>query len=286
MASENTGDGSPPMPKDPVDGRAILNAMATFRPQPSDRFHHKIAEMPWRRAVRTPRDRQERGATRHFFQTRSRAALAFSVLSLVVLLLYLATPGGWAAAQRFARFFERTESDRTPLQVTLGPAGQPPQFNLSLAEAEKLAGFTVGTPAALPREFALLGAAFEPKTATVTLNYQAAFSEQILRLSQRRLGPGTDVALVGLTAEVEHVAVGKSTGEYVSGAWRLPDLKGSLDETLIVALEADWDPAAHIQLLRWQNEDFLFEILLVGSSEGGLGGLDKAALIAVAESIP
>jgi hypothetical protein len=89
-------------------------------------------------------------------------------------------------------------------------------------------------------------------------------------------------------ALVEIVAIGDISGEYVSGAWTIPEVKSSREEITNAqspTLEITWDPEAGIQILRWQKNQMLFEIIFVGSNPEIPDYLAKPDLIAIAETM-
>jgi hypothetical protein len=91
-----------------------------------------------------------------------------------------------------------------------------------------------------------------------------------------------------MSANVEIVQIGALKGEYVSGAWTIPEVESTFetktpDQTL--PLEATWDSDASIQILRWLDKGMLFEIICAGGQPGQTAYLDKEHLIGLAESM-
>jgi hypothetical protein len=52
-----------------------------------------------------------------------------------------------------------------------------------------------------------------------------------------------------------------------------------------ITLEAEWNAEGQIQILRWQEENMLFEILSVAAPSTGNSGLSKVDLVALAEGM-
>lgn len=218
-----------------------------------------------------------------------RLARTLGVTTLAVLLLataLLVTPQGRAWAQRLWQFFTLAPADTfavTPMANPQAdaPTAAPPSVNAGecgadlacqVASAGDLLGFTPRVPAnGFP------GLKLEA--------VQAAGG--ILRLSYTAQGGGGLVLSQGqgdLTASrwdevaaeaVEPVQVGAAAGEFVQGTFVVP--AGS--DTAV------WSADAPVLRLRWQQGGRYFELAKLGDPEH-LEHLDKAALIALAETIP
>ena len=102
----------------------------------------------------------------------------------------------------------------------------------------------------------------------------------MLRISQRRVS--SEYQSVGVSATVETVTIGEVTGEYVSGAWTVPKTETITPTSTI---QANWNPDANFQLLRWQENDILYEIISGGGSPDEVGYLTKNQLINLAENL-
>ena len=93
---------------------------------------------------------------------------------------------------------------------------------------------------------------------------------------------------IGVSAEVETVQIGSVPGEYVTGAWTLPEVESAIEVTQFgktTPVQATWDPEAEVQMLRWVEDEMLFEIIFGGCSPNTPGYLSKHDLIALAESM-
>jgi hypothetical protein len=161
-------------------------------------------------------------------------------------------------------------------------------FNLSLSQAEKLAGFQLYLPPRLPHFLSFLGAKYEQKTRLVTVFYNIEEPYMNgLTLSQQVFSNADDCAIcdivagdsslltednspmvVGSNANLEIVEIGDVTGKYVTGVWQGTDCCGWV-----------WDSDTDLKTLRWQVDDRAFELQYVGSD------LKKEDLVAIAKDL-
>lgn len=278
--NEVVPEAPPDNPHSP-DEQRLAKALARFQPRPGPRFYARMADAPWRREART--------APRHSVGWRFSWRLAAVLVVLSLLTLLLASPPMRVTARRFAEFFMRQDADRAQVQVTVpGAGGGDYNFNLTLEQVARQAGFAIRQPANLPTNIHLQGVAYVPEIQTVILDFKTADSNQILRISQRPADRTESFAWIGASATVEMVQIGDISGEYVVGAWRLPEMAARLETAVPgvrVNLEAQWDPQARVQLLRWQAGGMFYEILQIGATTPQPSDLDKAALMALAQSM-
>ncbi len=260
------------------DEGEISELLSSIQPEPSQRFHHKMAKQPW-----FQRDDLPSRARTH---TRRLAAITGFVL-LLVLFLTLATPTLEVVAQKLMQFFLPTISDQTLLQITLEETSSPAgDFSLSIPEAESLAGFSANLPARLPEGYSLTGVFYNPDRNAIVLNFDSENQVQSLRILQRLLSE--EYQQIGASAVVETVQIGDITGEYVTGAWTIPEVESALEISEFgntTTLQATWDPGAEIQMLRWVENEMLYEIVFGGGDPDKPGYLTKFDLIALAESM-
>ncbi|MBC8496283.1 MAG: hypothetical protein H8D37_01355 [Chloroflexi bacterium] len=274
MNSENDNIAKNAIP----DEDEISELLSAIQPKPSLRFHQRMADQPWTQAKRQPLG----------FKVRAQrlATLAGSVF-LLVLFLSLATPTLEAVAQRLMQFFLPTISDQTILQITLEETAGPTQnFLLTISEAENLAGFAVREPVSLPEGYTLSGAIYNPDRNAIVLNYLSEIPGQSLRILQRLLHE--EYQQIGASAVVDIVQIGEVNGEYVTGAWTIPEVESAIEVTEFgqtAPLQATWDPEAEIQMLRWGENEMLFEIIFGGGNPNNPGYLTKSDLISLAESM-
>jgi hypothetical protein len=254
--------------------KEIGELLSTIQPKPSQRFYQKMADQPWSHTPRT------------WGHARQLAVLGGWVL-LLVIILSLATPTFDALAQKLLQFFRPSSSNQTTVQVPLEDISDPDgRFNMTISEVETLAGFQVLEPMALPDDYVFSGANYQAEREAIVLNYTAESTGDLLRITQRLYGE--EYQQIGAEAVVETVQISDVTGEYVSGAWTITEVKSSSKDhqpDSSATLEATWDPQAEIQILRWQNSEMLFEIIYAGKKPGAPGYLIKTDLIAIAESM-
>jgi hypothetical protein len=181
----------------------------------------------------------------------------------------------------------------TPARVVTPFDGNP--YNLSVAQAEALAGFDVLEPKQLPQIFFLVGASYQPEGNIVRIFYQEPTPVMIhtfgLRLSEQAVSPGADCELCGFAtgnhqdylsaksgmvvdtnAVIETVRIGEFTGQYVEGMWM------QIGSWV-------WQPNPEFMTLRWQANGVAFELYYQGFRINNEIPIDKADLIAIAESV-
>jgi hypothetical protein len=216
---------------------------------------------------------------------RLRGLPATLILGLIfVLVVSLASPSLEVLANQITKFFRSSPSDQITIQIPIEDIIDPEaRFNLSISEAEELAGFHPKTPASLPQGFSFSGAEHLATQNTIIMNYTSDAGD-ILRISQRPIG--VEYQNISADAGIEIVEIGDSTGEYVIGSWKTTSAEVS-DETpnIVITLQANWDPEARIQILRWQENEYLFKIIYRGTSDIESYDLDKDDLIRIANSI-
>ena len=217
--------------------------LGQISPKPSPGFHTRMGAQAWRRRTR---------------QTRLRLAISTIALFSVVVISLSLSPVQ-AFGQRLLQFFVMAPTQEIDLSAHLADLVDPQAaFNLSLGEAETLAGFQAYLPTELPTDFSLQGAAYRPSRRALVLNY-TNLQGDTLRIAQRLAGP--ELQNIAPNANVESVQIGKYVGEYVTGAWTLPEVKSTPAPEDNIPVQASWDPDARLQILRWQTEEMLFEII-------------------------
>lgn len=226
--------------------------------------------------------------------------VAASLLILLVLAtIFFFTPQGQAWAQTVLRFFKHSGNeqilstpapvnmvDMTPgvVQPTLTPeARQYPVFfetcgdfltpRCSLEQIKGLVDFPVKGIAAIPEGMIFVGAT--GGSDGVILLYQRDEPMTTLLLQQWPVSRMDMPLSVADNAEIEIVQIRGTQGEYVKGAWS----HYAGDE---VAL---WDPNLDIQSLRWEADDMLFTIEVIGSTDFPSNPLDKKAMALLAMSL-
>lgn len=167
-------------------------------------------------------------------------------------------------------------------------------YNLSVSEAEQLAGFKLSLPTRLPEIISLVGASYDaehnvvavfylfdqnlygPNTDGVVLREQIAPNPADCFLCDISIGDYNDVPqgnpdnmmVVPADAELETVQIGTVTGKYIQGVWSGTDCCGWV-----------WDPTPSVKTLRWWSNGMAFEINYFGES------ITKADMLTIAESL-
>lgn len=226
----------------------------------------------------------QQGVKMNTFKSRRVSRLAFTMLTVVVLLaLTFLTPQGRAFAQNILQFFVRADQDRYPLQAwQMTPPAQTSTespFKYSVQEAESLAGYDVLSPVEIPFGRVFVGASYDEKYHIVAQAFGQSADSLEVSLWQQPLEyyqPCGDISqpcdnmlgsnLAGASADIQTVQIGDLTGEYVEGVWNLTD-NGPV-----------WEPTPFLKTLRWKNDTMIFELV---------GGIDQTRddLVKLAESI-
>ena len=256
----------------------ISEILSSIQPKPSQNFHQRMAEQPWT---------QEKAQPRGFKLHAQRFSVLTGVIIIFILFLSLATPSLDVVAQKLIHLFLPSFSDQTVLQITLEEtANLSYDHSMTISEAETLAGFGAKFPTPLPSGYTLSGAFYHPERDAIVLNFSTDIPSYILRILQRPLGE--EYQQIGASAIIESIEIGSSTGEYVSGAWTVPEVEFAFEQTEFgktTPVQAIWDPNAEIQMLRWVDENMLFEIIFGGGSPDTPGYLSKLDLIDIAENM-
>lgn len=259
--------------------KEVERSLAALRPQPGERFWRRMEQAPWMTAPasrRTP-----------FFSRRKAAALSGIAILLFVAVIAF-SPSGRVAALKLFRYFQSAGSDQASVIVT-PPGTKSPNlyiskdyFSLTIDEAQNLAGFKVYSLGSLPEGFTFTGGRYDPETDTTALLY--SHGEDVLLLTQRRLGKVNETGSIGASAEVQQVTVRGQTGEYVHGGWRTQPFSSNPLEQAYPATQAslalEWDADLNQALLKWEEDGFAFQILA-----SGLERLDKQTMISFAEGM-
>ncbi len=261
-----------------INDQEIQDLLGAIQPKPSQQFHQRMAKQPWvQSADQFQGDRVQ----------PQRLAATTGFVLLLVLILTLATPALEVVAQRLVQFFLPTISDQTQLQITLEGTSDPRlATSLTVSEAEILAGFFATEPNALPQNYSFRGATYNPDRKAIVLNYIFENQTQTLRILQRPVEE--EYQQIGASAVVEIIQIGSLSGEYVTGAWTIPEVESAIELTEFgktTTLQATWDPNAEIQMLRWVENEMLYEIVFAGGDPKMPGHLTKLDLIAIAESM-
>jgi hypothetical protein len=203
-----------------------------------------------------------------------RVSRAVILTVFVLFALVLFTAQGRSFAQGLIQFFSPAKDTSFPLpdsQLAVATdhdlsTAEPPSPLLSVAEAEKIAGFDAAELSYVPEGLTYLGARLYGKT--INIEYETPGHESHLSISQSQTGY-MESAFGSVPAEyVVPVMIGDLAGEFAQGTFVVyPE-----------ATSATWNPEFPIRRLRWTAGGMLFEIQAVEV-------LDQAGLIALAEDL-
>jgi hypothetical protein len=259
-----------PKPNHPTGEAEIEGLLKRFRPQPSQRFYHRMQAAPWQNLL------NERSSTQQM-RRKPKLKLAWSLAIFLFIILAGSAaliPPVRAIARQIIYSFIAAPSNQIEVQVTLSSPGDlfnysdPSNFQLTLKEAQSLAGFQVRQISPRPAGLNLLGARFDPYYNAVILLYQA--DHFILFLSQRPLANSQDVFSVGEQAVIEIVKVGELRAEFVRGGWKsisTRDIGEGQTPGSQINITAIWDNTLPQSTLRWQADKTAYEMRALG--EGG-----------------
>lgn len=261
-------------PKIPSEEQIEL-LLRGIQPQPGPKFHQRMENQPWKQGRYSP----------FWVRFKLRGLPAILILGLIlVLIVSFASPALKVLANQIAQFFKSSSSEQIIIQIPIEDLIDPEgRFNINIEEAEELAGFPAKIPSSLPSGFSFNGAEYHPTRNAIVLDYQTK-TGGILRISQRPIG--VEYQNVSVNAGIEIVEIGSVTGEYVAGGWKATSTSIT-EETpdAEITLQAIWDPNASLQILRWQENEMLYEIIFGGGCPGEEGCLDKNDLIDLAEDL-
>ncbi len=178
--------------------------------------------------------------------------------------------------------------------VTAAPTDEPfdlhKAYPLTLAEAQKAAGFTLAQPAKLPEILSFLGAAYDADHQITRMIYPRAQSDMAgstdsLSLAQERIPAKGAVCnlcsmVVGdktmidqypagtLVGDFQEVKIGSGSGQYTEGGWHGTNCCGW-----------EWASDPYLKTLRWQKDGIAFELTYMGLD------LNQQDLIRIAENV-
>jgi hypothetical protein len=167
-----------------------------------------------------------------------------------------AAPTHIAELQAVAPAGDVADIEGYPTATPVVPGGpNAPLWNLTLDQAEQLAGYEVRVLASLPPGYRLDNVVYDPQTQEVEQFYgfhPYAAGEQFI-LHQR---PSSPADVIGQSATVEQLNLGGLPVEYVAGSWYGEN--GAEAET--------WHPDSIHHTFRWQQGDFFFTLEILFDS--------------------
>ncbi|MCK5430605.1 MAG: hypothetical protein KAI94_14095 [Anaerolineales bacterium] len=265
------------------DESQIVDLLQAFQPHPSSGFYQRMEMSPWVRLKGRHKDRisiTDRLLTPQF---QIRAFVVIIILILVIVTGVFTAPNLIAIAQQIAQYILPAESDQLSLpftnSTTDGPSilDSPENFSLSLSEAQDLAGLTLKKISFPIYGLTFTGAQYDPNLQAVKMRY--AGGGALLLFTQRPHGIVEEYTSVGASAPIYIVKV-----RGVEGGWRVLSDNEEPSFTAIPGREVNlgvvWDPKLPQRILRWQEKDHIFEILLTGSHN-----LEKSDILKIADQI-
>ncbi len=266
---------------------------ATHLPEPSPEFANslwtQIVELDHQKSIYLPKPRPPFLTNLKLTfdwqvspSRRLQTGVVFILALLLAGILIFTTPGGRAFAQSVLSFFTRAKSDTLPTQTwqmstpnaTEAGTSDPSSIldaNLTIEEAEHLAGFDILKPTYTPQFLSFSGASYESDHRIVRIFYRYVQSNGLVIREEPYVNT-EDCELcgeVGASADVETVQIGDTTGEYVEGVWKLTD-NGPV-----------WESDPYLKTLRWQANSMAFELIYMGPPDT----LTKEDLIKVARNL-
>ena len=143
------------------------------------------------------------------------------------------------------------DSYPTDTPAPQGTVGEP-VWNLTIEQAQELAGFEVVVPVSLPPGYRLDNVIFNPNTGEVAQFYEFhPYSAGEMFILGQRLSPPSEV--IGQSATVEQLTLGGIPVEYVKGGWF--GAPGSSVET--------WHADAMFHTYHWQAGEFYFSLVFM-----------------------
>jgi hypothetical protein len=253
----------------------IEKLLRKVQPLPNPEFHQRMMKSPWSSFPRFPVWSQ-----RNVLKT----AISIVIIFTFGIGITLVSPSLNTIAQRFTLFFLPSPSNIGFGAITVTETSHPQdRFDLNINQAEDLVGFKIKIPSKIPEVFSLQGVAYDELREAVILNYMTKSRDLVMRVSMQKADG--DYQQIGPEAVIEFVSIGTLTGEYVSGGWTIPEVESEIVNTIIPSkTQTIWDINVKLQMLRWSDGEFLYEIILAGGNDQN-GYQDKNDLVSIAESM-
>ncbi|MDX1992554.1 MAG: hypothetical protein SF029_09195 [bacterium] len=253
--------------------RALVEQLHHFQPRPSQNAYDRMAKMPWR--VQSERKTLMKTAMNSHSVRLALTTVAAAVITVSV--IWVTPPLHSLAQEVLNTLFNRASSSTITVETQVS-SDQAEPSRMEPAQVEALAGFTLKQPSSIPSGYTFGGAGYTASRHAASLFYQRPGAELLITqqpAAYAEYGLLTDGdSGIGPDAPIEQVTIGNVLGEYVAGTWVM-----SSDN------QAVWLPDASVQRLRWQEGDMIYEILANGGSADTGSGLDRDAMIALANSL-
>ncbi|MEW6717171.1 MAG: hypothetical protein AB1345_06700 [Chloroflexota bacterium] len=237
--------------------------------QPSKNYYQRMANAPWTQHARDLKYRK--------------LALTIFVLLILAGIFMTITPLR-TQAYSLLRYFLPNQSDTLSLNIPIPDAGLPyeigssEKYTLTQPEVEALSDFPIEWPAR-PENLLFQGAYVNPQLESLSLLF--TFEGEQIVITQR--SAIHDFQRVGSSASIEVFQIGNASVEYLQGGWRLTSTsiqtQSADQQKKVLTLKATWDPNLSQQILRWEDNDILFEIYTHSKT------ISKDTLIEIAKSL-
>jgi hypothetical protein len=208
--------------------------------------------------------------------------IAFTLAATAALFAFVfVTPWGRSLAQSALRFFVRTERTTFPLEpsqiVTFvpdasAPTAQPPAPLVTIAEAEREAGFDVAELPFVPEGFDYRGARVYDRAVTIEYEARGGGGSLIIKQSPEGFVQSRWDEVPGHA--IVPVKIGEVDGEFARGTF----VVYAGDTT------ATWNPDAPILRMRWVKDGIWFQMTRFGDVEA-TASLDRARLTELAAAV-
>lgn len=250
----------------------IVEKLRQFQPTPSAQAYTRMAQMSWN-------TNGEHTIMNRFLRSRTaKTTVAGLVAVLMMGIVVWSTPSLRTLAQEFIEtLFNRAESDTTVVEYNTAPpsatiSASVAQSFSTIAELEAAIGHDVIKPSIAINGYQVMNAAINYENQTVWLSYTAPGRN--LSIYQRDASLGwLSEREVGASAEIIAVEITRADGtvlhgEYVNGGWWID--ADSTDATPTgentVQQPAEWTNNITQRVLRWQDENQVYEMVSFGGS--------------------
>lgn len=275
-------------PKNKPDISEIEYLLGEMQPQPSEEFYHRMEMSPWVR-IKREQNRRKSLIDRILLPKFQVKALFIAILLFLVLALGIINTSNFIViAQQIAKYILPAESDQLYLpfanSVTISPTASETldDFPLNQEEVQDLAVIKLKRIPLSKNNLIFNGARYDPSLEAVTMRYE--LDKALILFTQRSLNSIDEYTSVGASAPIESIRVRGVVGEYVEGGWKiLPEYSESSPTVSPYNnsnLTVIWDPDLPQRILRWQEDNIVFEILVTG-----IHSLEKSDIVKIAESI-
>jgi hypothetical protein len=256
----------------------LEDLLSQILPQPTPRYYRKMENAPWTREVINKQEKLH-----HALFSNSRMVwigIASFIILAIIGISFI--PSVRVVARQIIDSFIASPNDEIEIQVTsLGTgdllvSADPSNFPHSIETVQQQTGYPIMVLHDLPPDLVMSGARFDPGYNAITILYRGP--DYDIFLTQRPLNDGKDVFSIGSKAQVEIVAIGEQKGEYVLGGWKIINSSDSQLPDTPAIINAIWDNTLAQSTLRWQHEDFGYELRAIGENRPSQSMLIQLAI--------